>query len=113
MLISSAGGEGLSLNNTTWEGVLDPHYNPEKMKQMEARGIRSGGLKHRKEEERKVIVNRYLATMPKTLGIFPSRYKTPDEFIYEIARNKEHQNRFLHDLLKENTKRKESQNVKK
>ena len=42
MLISSAGGEGISLNDTTWEGVLDPHYNPEKMKQMEARGVRSG-----------------------------------------------------------------------
>lgn len=105
MIVSSAGGEGLSLNDTTWEGVLDPHYNPEKMKQMEARGIRSGGLSHRAEKDRRVQVNRYLATMPKTLGIIPSQYRTPDEMIYEIAENKDHQNKLLFDLLKENNKK--------
>jgi len=100
MLISGAGGEGLSLNNTTWEGVLDPHFNPEKMKQMEARGVRSGGLSHRKPEDRRVEINRYLATMPKTFGIFPSRYQTPDEFIYDLAMRKDKQNQLLFDLLK-------------
>jgi CO dehydrogenase/acetyl-CoA synthase epsilon subunit len=104
MLISSAGGEGLSLNDTTWEGVLDPHYNPEKMKQMEARGIRSGGLSKLPKEQRRVKVNRYLSTMPKTLGIFPSSYKTPDEFIYEISQNKNKQNERLYKLLKESRK---------
>lgn len=108
MVISSAGGEGLSLNDTTWEGVLDPHYNPEKMNQLEARGIRSGGLSHRHKDEREVDVNRYLATMPKTFGIFPSRYKTPDEFIYEIAQNKDRQNQLLFNLLKEEQRRQES-----
>lgn len=108
MLISSAGGEGVSLNDTTWEGVLDPHYNPEKMNQMEARGIRSGGLSHRPKDEREVEVNRYLATMPKTFGIFPSRYKTPDEFIYEIAQNKDRQNQLLFNLLKDQQRREES-----
>jgi SNF2 family DNA or RNA helicase len=107
MLISSAGGEGVSLNDTTWEGVLDPHYNPEKMNQMEARGIRSGGLSHRPQDEREVEVNRYLATMPRTLGIFPSRYKTPDEFIYEIAQNKDRQNQLLFNLLREEQRRQE------
>jgi SNF2 family DNA or RNA helicase len=101
MLVSSAGGEGLSLDNTTWEGVLDPHYNPEKMKQMEARGIRSGGLSHLPQNERHVQVNRYLATMPSFLGIFKSRLKTPDEFIYEIASHKDAQNQKLFNLLKD------------
>jgi len=104
MIISSAGGEGLSLNDTTWEGVLDPHYNPEKMKQMEARGVRSGGLSHRPKKDRVVNVNRYIATMPKFLGIFKSRDKTPDEFIYEIAQHKDKQNKLLFDTLKENNK---------
>lgn len=102
MIISGAGGEGISLNDTTWEGVLDPHYNPEKMKQMEARGIRSGGLSNRPPEDRNVQVNRYMATMPKTLGIFKSKYRTPDEFIYEVAQNKDKQNQLLFDVLKEN-----------
>jgi SNF2 family DNA or RNA helicase len=100
MLISGAGGEGISLNDTTWEGVLDPHFNPEKMKQMEARGIRSGGLSHREPKDRSVNVNRYMATMPKTLGIFKSQYRTPDEFIYEVAQHKDKQNQLLFDLLK-------------
>lgn len=113
MLISSAGGEGVSLNDTTWEGVLDPHYNPEKMNQMEARGIRSGGLSHRPADKREVDVNRYIATMPKVLGIFPSGVKTPDEFIYQIAQNKDRQNHLLFNLLKEEQARQASKPIKK
>lgn len=101
MLISGAGAEGVSLGNTTWEGVLDPFYNPEKMNQMEARGIRAYGLSHRPANQREVEVNRYLATMPKTLGFIKSKTKTPDEFIYEIAQNKDKQNQVFRDLLNE------------
>lgn len=102
MLISGAGAEGLSLNDTTWEGVLDPHYNPERMNQMEARGIRAHGLMHRPEDERRVDVNRYISTMPKKLGIFKSDYRTPDELIYEISQNKDKQNQVLFKFLKAN-----------
>ena len=110
MLISPAGGEGLSLNDTSWEGVLDPHYNPEKMNQMEARGIRSGGLKDK--DDRTVYVNRYISTMPKTLGIFKSSIRTPDEFIYEIAQNKQRSNDVLFSFLKD-MKKKENKAMKK
>ena len=61
LLISSAGGEGINLPNTTMIASLDGHFNPEKINQMEARGIRAGGLAHRPERERKVIVNRYVS----------------------------------------------------
>ena len=100
MIVSGAGAEGLSLNNTTWEGMLDPHYNPERMNQMEARGVRAGGLKGR--DDRTVQINRYLATMPKKFGIFKSNLKTPDEVIYEISRNKDKQNQMFYDFLREN-----------
>ena len=43
--------------------------------------------------------------MPKTLGIFKSPYKTPDEVIYEIANNKAKQNQLLYNLLDENNKK--------
>ena len=79
------------------------------MKQMEARGIRSGGLSHRRQKDRQVEVNRYLATMPRNLGIFKSRLRTPDEFIYEISQNKELQNKLLHNLLKDAQKKKNKQ----
>lgn len=107
MLISGAGAEGISLGDTTWEGSLDGHYNPERMNQMEARGIRARGLSHRNPEDREVQVNRYISTMPKTFGLFKSPYKTPDEIIYEIADNKEAQNKVLLDLLKENNRDRE------
>lgn len=103
MILSSAGGEGVSLNDTTWEGVLDPHYNPEKMKQMEARGIRSGGLSARPKEQRQVQVNRYMSVMPRRMfGMMPPQYKSPDEIIYGIAEQKDRQNKLLQNLMKEN-----------
>lgn len=61
MLISSAGSEGLNLPNTTEVHIHDGHFNPEVGNQMEARGIRSGGLSHREEKDRKVTVHRYHA----------------------------------------------------
>lgn len=60
LLISGAGGEGLNLPNTTKLIMLDGHYNPEVIRQMEARGIRSGGQAHRKPEKRQVEVVRYV-----------------------------------------------------
>lgn len=105
MVISGAGAEGISLGDTTWEGVLDGHYNPERMNQMEARGIRAFGQSHRDEKDRVVDVERYIATMPKTLGLIKSSLKTPDEIIYEIADNKNKQNKLLFDLLKEKHKK--------
>lgn len=105
MVISPAGAEGVSLGNTTWEGILDPHYNPEKMNQIEARGVRAGGLKGR--DDRTVQINRYLSTMPKTLGIFKSRLKTPDEKIYEIAQNKDVENQAFYDFLRKHQSKKQ------
>ena len=63
ILISSAGGEGIDLPNTTMVASLDGHYNPEKINQVEARGIRMGGLSHREEKDRRVIVNRYISKL--------------------------------------------------
>lgn len=105
LIVSSAGGEGLSLGDTTFEAVLDPHYNPEKMNQMEARGVRANGLSHRAQEDRRVQVNRYLATMPKSFGLFRNRLETPDEFIYNIAEKKNKQNQLLFRLLEQEQNR--------
>jgi len=62
LLISGAGGEGLDLPDTTKIIMLDGHYNPEVIQQMEARGIRAGGQSGRPEKERKVEVTRLLTT---------------------------------------------------
>jgi hypothetical protein len=64
IILSAAGGEGLDLPNTTLVASLDGHWNPEKINQVEARGVRMGGLSHREEKDRKVIINRYISKLP-------------------------------------------------
>lgn len=126
ILLSSAGGEGLDLPNTTLVASLDGHWNPERINQVEARGIRMGGLAHRPEAERKVIVNRYLTKLPVAkLDVVKDTYKlfnprdllgrivdrekvfynpvrspqTVDQMMYEIAKKKATGNEQMKDLF--------------
>jgi SNF2 family DNA or RNA helicase len=59
IILTGAGGEGLSLNNATMFAAVDPHFNPEKNWQAVARARRFGGLSHRPKEDRVIQVNRY------------------------------------------------------
>jgi superfamily II DNA or RNA helicase len=122
LVISSAGGEGLDLGNTTFVATLDGHFNPEKTLQAEARGVRAGGLAHRAPEDRNVLVRRYVTTVPlsktqaisdamdlvaptqivkRILGGQPlvynplKRERSPDEWAYEVAETKHGLNRAL------------------
>lgn len=126
LVISSAGGEGLDLPNTTMFASMDGHFNPEKINQAEARGIRAGGLAHRPEEDRRVKVNRYVSTLPRSKshmgvqtlrGLSPQTYidrmiqgekvfqnpykaeRSADQFIYEAAASKDNANSQLRSLL--------------
>lgn len=126
ILISSAGGEGIDLPNTTLVASLDGHWNPEKINQVEARGIRLGGLSHRPEGERKVIVNRYISRLPvsnidtiketqrlinpieiatRVLSkekVFFNPHKsvpTVDQLMYTVAKSKAHGNNQLRELF--------------
>lgn len=65
IVISSAGAEGLNLPNTTLFASLDSHFNPERVLQAEARGVRAGGLAHRPVDKRKVLVRRYISISPR------------------------------------------------
>jgi len=65
LVLSAAGSEGLDLPNTTMMCMMDGHYNPERINQAEARGIRAGGLAHRAPENRRVVVRRYMSVSPK------------------------------------------------
>jgi len=68
IVLSAAGGEGLDLPNTTMMCMTDGHFNPERINQAEARGIRAGGQKHREKKDREVIVRRYMSVMPADLS---------------------------------------------
>lgn len=80
MIMSGAGAEGLDLPNTTMHLTMDPHYNPERITQQEARGIRRGGQAHIAPEKRKVIVKRYVSSPRVGFSI--------EKSIYEIAAKK-------------------------
>jgi superfamily II DNA or RNA helicase len=69
LLLSSAGGEGLDLKGTRLIQVLDPHWNNEKLRQVEGRGIRYGSHADLPEDQRNVRVENYLATRPERTGL--------------------------------------------
>ena len=85
LLISSAGTTGLNLPNTTMHLALDGHYNPAVIDQIEARGIRAGS------KVDKVLVKRYRSVHTPTLfnrmGL-TTKDKSVDEWIYNLANNK-------------------------
>jgi len=103
LILSPAGAEGLDLPNTTFVALFDPHYNPERILQMEARGVRIKGLKGLPPEKRKVLVRRYYTVIPrsflaKVLG--KPRKKTVEEWMYTIAANKAKLDNEFRELLR-------------
>ena len=93
LLLSSAGGEGLDLKGTRLMQVLDPHWNEEKLRQVEGRGVRYGSHADLPEEERKVLIERYLATRPRSGVMEKLHLKKPggsvDEYLTNLSGEKE------------------------
>lgn len=103
MLLSSAGGEGLDLKGTRLMQVLEPHWNSEKLKQVEGRGIRYGSHAQLPEDQRNVRVETYRATRPRQGLVERLHFKTPggavDEYLSERSREKEDLNAQFRKLL--------------
>lgn len=93
LLLSSAGGEGLDLQGTRLIQTLEPHWNDEKLKQVEGRGIRYKSHAALPPEERNVAVQRFLATRSRTGMLERMHLKKPggsvDEYLADRARDKE------------------------
>ncbi len=96
LLLSSAGGEGLDLKGTRLLQILDPHWNNEKIKQVEGRGARYMSHADLPPEEQKLLVERYLSTRPqgvlsrisnKLTGRKPD--KSVDEYLTQMSGSKE------------------------
>lgn len=91
LLLSSAGGEGLDLKGTRLMQVLEPHWNLEKIKQVEGRAARYKSHEGLAPEEQKVLVERYLATRPQEGLLQRMKITKPDGSIdqYLSTRAKE------------------------
>lgn len=101
IILSGAGAEGLSFENSTFHASMDGHYNPEIIKQSEARSRRLGGLSHRPQGEREVIVKRYMTVFPDSVfkKWFGKTSKAMDEKVYEAAWRKERVNEIFRDVV--------------
>lgn len=93
LLLSSAGGEGLDLKGTSLMQLLEPHWNLERLKQVEGRGARFKSHDHLPEEERKLRIERYLATRPRSGVLERLHLAKPgygiDEYLQRLSGDKE------------------------
>ena len=83
--------------------ILEPHWNDEKLRQVEGRGIRFGSHAHLPPEERKVLVQRYLSTRPRSGMAEKLKMKDPglgvDEYLTRLSQDKERLNQQFRSLL--------------
>jgi SNF2 family DNA or RNA helicase len=103
MVVTPAGGEGLSFDNATFFGAVDHHYNPEKNWQAIARARRLGGQTQRLPENRVLEVKRYYSDPKPSLfsRIFRRREVGVDEWIQQIANEKDRLNLEMRKAVKE------------
>ena len=93
ILLSSAGGEGLDLKGTRLVQILEPHWNNEKLKQVEGRAIRYKSHAHLPEGQRNVRVESYMATRPESGLLERIGLKKPgsgiDQYLRTMSKTKE------------------------
>lgn len=87
LLISSSGAEGLDLKGTRLIQVLDPHFNPSKIKQIIGRGVRYESHEHLPADLRHVEVEHYLSVHPKPT--FGTRPTSIDKYLHENSGDKQ------------------------
>ena len=93
LLLSSAGGEGLDLKGTRLLQELEPHWNEEKLRQVEGRGARFGSHAELPEGQRNLHIERYLATRPRSGILERAHLKKPgkavDQYLAQLSTDKE------------------------
>lgn len=88
LLISGAGSEGLDLKGTKLLQIMEPHWNEPKIEQVKGRVSRYKSHEHLPEDERKVLIQKYLAVPPKKGIIFKKRPGGADEYLTMLSTKK-------------------------
>lgn len=106
LFLSSAGGEGLDLKGTRLLQMMEPHWNLEKGRQIEGRGIRYKSHADLPEADRNIKVQRFLATRPRSGILEKLHLKKPgmgvDEYLSQMSENKDRLNKQFIALLRQN-----------
>lgn len=108
-LLGPAGTEGLSFKGTKLVQLLDPHWNTTRGRQSEGRALRFDSHEHLPPEDRKVMIERYIArTAPgrlrsllRNIGIKAEPGMATDDYLIESADRKQQLNEKFLDLLKQ------------
>ncbi len=104
LLLGPSAGEGLDLQNTNLTQILDAAWNDSKINQAQARSIRFGSHSSLPPEQRKVLVQKFLATRPQTLGNrlgLTKRQGAIDEYLYNLSKTKSDLSKQFEALMEE------------
>lgn len=103
LLLSSAGGTGLDLKNTSVMQLLESNWNDPVLDQAKARAIRYQSHADLPEDKRKVLVQRFLATRPQSISQRLGLTKPDlaiDEYLQNLASQKTNLNNQFRELMK-------------
>ena len=104
LLISGAGAQGLDLKGTKLVQLLEPHWNSARLDQAEGRGIRYKSHEHLPENERKVHVQKFQSTVPRTFFQKVLRQKPDhgvDEYLDMLSSQKDALNEQFLNILRQ------------
>ena len=108
-LLGPSGTEGLSFKGTKLVQLLDPHWNTSRSSQSEGRALRFDSHEHLAPEDRKVLIERYIArtapgrlrSMLRYVGIGADPEPATDDYLINAANKKQELNDKFLDILKE------------
>ncbi len=99
LLLTSAGGEGLSLKETRDVIILEPHWNEERTNQVIGRAIRYKSHSRLPKEQRKVNVYILLLVKPEDYKIPTDYSSSADEILYYMGKRKIQQIKHFYNRL--------------
>jgi SNF2 family DNA or RNA helicase len=104
LIVSSAGGQGLSLKGTRSVHIANPYWNNEKINQVVGRAIRLNSHTHLPLKDRTVDVYKYRSVLPEQRSGFLWMNKTrpisTDQYLENVSDKKQKLNKAFLDVLK-------------
>ena len=104
LVVSSSGSEGLDLKGTKLTQILEPHFNPSKIKQVKGRGARFKSHEHLPEAERNMEVEHYLSVFPKS--VMGTNYTSIDKYLSGMSDDKQVIFNQIKDVMRESNGKK-------
>lgn len=96
LLMSSAGSESLDLKNTRQVHIMEPHWNEAKITQVIGRAARYKSHVTLPEDDRNIIIYRWISTFPK-----PIVNISADRYLIDLSKKKESMFALYDDIIKE------------